>query len=255
MERFFDINAPGYSVKCKIYCEKIREIDHVIVFTHGFGGHKDNRAAARFAETAMAKFKRIAVMTFDWPCHGSDVRKKISMDDCVTYLDLVLDYIRSEIGTDDIYAYGTSFGGYQLLRYLHIKGNPFQRIALRCPAIPMYEVMRDRIISGNQMDLLEKGKDASVGFDRKVLIGMDFLKEMEACDVRQYEYFDDADQILILHGTKDEIIPEEIVREFSENNVIEYIPIEGADHRFQDLNLMNLANSHIIRFFEPSIKK
>ena len=77
MVKYIDINRPGYSVKCKVYCDAFRDAEHVIVFAHGFGGHKDNKAAERFAQTALSKIKKAAVFVFDWPCHGSDVRKKL----------------------------------------------------------------------------------------------------------------------------------------------------------------------------------
>ena len=55
--------------------------------------------------------------------------------------------------------------------------------------------------------------------------------------------------ILILHGTKDEMIPIDLVRDFAENNVIEFVPVEGANHPFQNPNHMALAIHQIIEFF------
>ncbi|MDO4632398.1 MAG: alpha/beta hydrolase [Eubacteriales bacterium] len=249
MERYFDINKPGYSIKCKLYCEQIREIQHVVVFLHGFGGHKDNKTAARFAEAAMSKFKKMAVLAFDWPCHGSDVRKKLTLEDCGIYLDYVLEYIREELHVTDICAYATSFGGYLTLKYLHEKGNPFRKIAFRCPAVMMYDAMSNRIMTEENRRLLEKGKEAQVGFDRTVKVDQDFVNELREQDVREMEFLDFADDLLVIQGTKDEILPYEEVMKFCDDNVIECILIEDADHRFQDLQKLKLAHSHIIQFF------
>ncbi|MCQ2524159.1 MAG: lysophospholipase [Lachnospiraceae bacterium] len=253
MVRYFDINNPGYSIKCKIFTESMRDINKVIVFMHGFGGHKDNKACEHFAEAALSKMKKAAVVIFDWPCHGTDVRKKLTLEDCDIYLTMVLDYIK-DTWTDEIYAYGTSFGGYLALKYIHDhESNPFKRIALRCPAISIGEVMYSRILSRESAEALEKGKDVEAGFDRKVLINKAFLDELMDKDIRKWSYLDFADDILIIHGNKDEIVSIDESRNFCDNNVIELIEVEDADHRFQDLNKMKLAHSHMIDFYTGKI--
>lgn len=250
MVKYLDINNPGYSIKCKVFCENFRETQHVILFTHGFGGHKDNKAAERFAEAMLSKMKKTTLLVFDWPCHGSDVRKKLTLEDCDTYLTMVLDYIKTQMNVDDIYLYGTSFGGYMTLKYIHDHGtNPFRKIALRCPAITMGDVMWERICTEENKATLAKGKDVMAGFDRKVMIDQNFLDSIKESDIRNWDYLDYADDILIIHGTKDEIVPIEAAKDFADNNVIEFIAIEDADHRFQDLNKMKLAHNHMIDFY------
>jgi len=245
--KYLDINNPGYSIKCKVFCDSFREVQHVIVFTHGFGGSKDNKTAEHFAETMLSKMKKTALIAFDWPCHGTDVRKKITLEDCDTYLTMVLDYIRTQMNVTDICAYGTSLGGYMLLKYIHDNGaNPFRKIALRCPAISLGDIMYEKNVTDENRALLAKGKEIAVG---KIMIDQAFLDGTKAADIRTWDYIDYADDILILHGTKDEVIPIEDSKIFAENNVIEFIAIEDADHRFQDLNKMKLAHSHIINFY------
>ena len=48
----------------------------------------------------------------------------------------------------------------------------------------------------------------------------------------------------------DEVVPLEDSQSFADNNLIEFIPIEGADHRFQSLVHMSLATKYVIEFFE-----
>lgn len=76
-----------------------------------------------------------------------------------------------------------------------------------------------------------------------------FLDDLKAFDASKHEYFEFADDMLILHGTKDEMIPFEESKAFAENNVIEFIPVEGANHPFQNPNHMALAIHKIIEFF------
>lgn len=247
--RYFDINAKGHSIKCKIYCDNIRELQKIVVFAHGFGGHKDNKAAERFAETIMSKVKKVGVITFDLPAHGSDVKKKITLEDCYLYFDLLLEYIKEQMKIETIYMYATSFGGFLTLNYIQQRGNPFCKIALRCPAICMYDAMAGRILTDENKELLEKGKDVLAGFDRKIKLDKAFMDEIQSIDLMQMDFIDFADDMLIIHGTNDEIIPIDRVREFSENNVIEFIEVEGADHRFKDVSMMLLAHSKIINFY------
>ena len=118
MERYFEVNEQGHNIRCKLYCQDARSVRQVVLFCHGFGGHKDNHAAARFAEKLLAKHKKAALVTFDWPCHGDDVKKKLTLADCGTYLDLLIPHVRQKFGTEDLYAYATSFGGWVTLNYI-----------------------------------------------------------------------------------------------------------------------------------------
>lgn len=248
MEKYFDINEQKLSVRCKIYCKDLRNIKKVVVFGHGFGGHKDNKAAARFAEQTIAKYKDAAVLTFDLPCHGQDARNRLSLTDCDTYISIVLDYIRKQY-TDEIYCYATSFGGYLMLKYISEHGNPFKKVALRCPALCIHESLMNRIMVKEDHLQLAKGKDALVGFDRKVKLNQAFLDELRDNDVREREFIDYADDILLIHGTKDEIIPYEGTVEFAEANVIELVTVQNADHRFSNKPHLDQAHADILKFF------
>ena len=251
MEKYFDINRDGFSVRCKLYYEKGRETSRVVCFAHGFGGHKDTKAAERFAEHFMSKYKGSVVLTFDWPCHGKDALGKLRLEDCERYLTYVVEYIGENFPGADLFGYATSFGGYLYLRYIQKYGNPFKKIALRCPAINMFESLSKRILTPENWVILEKGKDIDAGFDRKVKLDKQFMDELgsDESDIRKKDFLDFADDILIIHGDKDEIIPIMQSRSFAENNVIELIEVEGADHRFIDPKKMDFAISETMKFF------
>ncbi len=250
MGTYFDINEQGCSIRCKLYCADPHDVRRVVVFCHGFGGHKDNRAAETFAMRVVTKRKGTAVVTFDWPCHGSDARKNLLLEDCDAYLRVVIDYCKRRFGTDELYAYGTSFGGYLLLKYLSEHGNPFRKVALRCPAINMRSTLLVAIATEEDRQKLASGKPVLAGFDRKVKISPAFVEGLEQADIREREFFDYADDLLIIHGTADEIVPFEDSQAFADDNVIELVSIEGADHRFHDPKKMDAAIARIIDFFE-----
>lgn len=249
MHRYFEINESGHNIRCKIYYQNLKDIRRIVLFGHGFGGHKDNGAAEKFAMRLITKYKGCAMVTFDWPGHGDDVKKGFHLEDCMIYLRLVLEYVCQKYQTDEIYSYATSFGGYVTLKYILENGNPFRKIALRCPAVNVYDVMTTTIMSPTDHERLKKGKDIPVGFDRKVMIGMSLLEEMKANDIQQLDFIDYAEDILIIHGTEDEIVRFDVVRDFAENNVIEFVPVEGADHRFRNERKMEIAMKTILDFY------
>ncbi len=250
MVKYFSINESGYSIRCKLYANSASDLKEIVLFGHGFGGHKDNKAAARFAGKIMGKHKSTGVITFDWPGHGEDAIKSISLKDCVFYLNTVVNYIRESFGINDIFAYATSFGGYLFLKYIQENENPFTAIALRCPAVKMYKVITSVIMTEDNLKLLQKGKPVMVGFDRKVKIGKEFLDDIKVNDISVMDYSNLAERILIIQGTKDEVVPPASVEEFSKKNEIMYISIDGADHRFMNQTYMDEAIKDIIEFYE-----
>ena len=189
MQRYFDINELGLSVRCKLYCEDVHDIRRVAIYCHGFGGHKDNRAAETFAHRVCAKWKGTAVIVFDWPAHGDDARKNLVLAECDTYLRLVIEHARATYETDELYAYGTSFGGFLTLKYIADHGNPFRKAALRCPVIDMYSTMTSTIITADELQKLNAGKTVLVGFDRKVKIGKQFLDDLQQSNIGDVEFF------------------------------------------------------------------
>ena len=249
MDKYFEINDNGHNIRCKLYFSKGEAINRIIIFSHGFAGHKDNGACEKFANKVLEKTKGTAVVIFNWPCHGDDVKKKLCLQDCMTYLDTVIQYCRNTYNTDDLYSYATSFGGYLVLYYIQKFGNPFRKIALRCPAVNMHEVLTNTIMQNDEYERILKGKYIEVGFDRKIEVGLQFLNELMENDIQKLDYLDYAEDILIVHGTKDEVVPFDACDKFADNNLIEFIPVENADHRFKSPEHMGVATKKVFEFF------
>lgn len=251
MEKYFDINEQGFSIRCKVYFEKdLHSLKHIVLATYGFGGNKDNKAIEKFADRITTKYKGFGVVCFDWPCHGKDARNKLILEECLTYMELVIAHIKSEMGAEDIYNYSSSFGAYVTLRYLKDHDNPFRKTAFRCPAIKMYDSMAAHV-TDEDWNNLNKGKEILRGYDRKIKISLGFLQDLKNNDVSSCDYMDYADDIIMIHGTKDEMAPISVAEEFSENNVIELIKVENADHPFSNPKYMDFAIQKIQEFFVP----
>ena len=250
MERYYDIPENGYSVRCKLYAGDIKAARRAVVFGHGFGGHKANRAAERFAKHMIAKHPDTAVITFNWPCHGDDMHRRLRLSDCDAYLGAVVRDARERLGITSFCGYAASFGAFLFLHYIASHENPFSRLALRCPAIDMYSVLTEHIMTEENLEDMNRGRDVMVGFDRKIRLDRTFFDEVQSEAVKDLDFTAWMDDILILHGTEDTIVPFSMAQAFADNNLIELVPIEGADHRFIDSRKMDLANAMIIRFFE-----
>ena len=250
MHKYFEINERGNNIRCKLYYKDKGAPDNAVIFCTGFAGHKDNSSAEKFAEKVLSKCKNTVIVVFNWPAHGDDVKKKLTLNYCDTYLQLVIEHVKNDIGAMRLYAYASSFGGYLVLKYVHEHGDPFEKMALRCPAVSMYDIITGSIMKNDEYARIMKGKDVLVGFDRKVVVTAALLEDLKNNDVRNWDYLDYADTILILHGTSDEVVPYSISRQFAEDNVIEFKTFEGADHRFQNPVHMSLATKYVMEFFE-----
>ena len=247
-EKYFSINTSGNSVRCTICVNDLRNVDQVVLALHGFGGQKESLAIRHFAEKALSKYKAMAVLSYDHPCHGEDALNRLTLEACDRYLGYVLQYIAEQFPDAELYNYSTSFGGYLALKFIYEHGKPFRRMALRCPAINLYELMTEKVIAPLDLEKLRSGKDILAGFDRKVRLCPRFLEEIREFDLREKDLLDYCEDILIIQGTKDEIVDTEAVRQFADDNLIEYIPVKNADHRFTDPQIMSLAISEVLKF-------
>ncbi|MCR5136843.1 MAG: alpha/beta fold hydrolase [Oscillospiraceae bacterium] len=253
--KYYSINDGVFSVRCKLCYNDLHAVDAVVIAFHGFGGHKDNRAAERFADRALSRYPHTALLSFDLPCHGEDGQKKLSLAACDRYITLVLNDVREKYPEAELYAYATSFGAWLCLKYLQDHGNPFRKIVLRCPSLRMLEAMQVRILSSADLEKLGKNREVLAGFDRKVKISSEFMRELETAEVSEADFLPFADDLLILHGTKDEIIPIAYSRDFADRNVIELIEVKNADHRFSDPQIMNQAIADSLKFLFESGEK
>ena len=206
---------------------------HVILFCHGFAGHKDNAAAQRLAQHVLARRGDTALVIFNWPAHGDDAHECISLADCDAYLEAMLRFVRGQLRPEILDACATSFGGYLVLKYIRDHAEmPFRRLCLRCPAVVMHDVLTKTILTPENLETLAGGGIVLSGFDRLVGISSSFLEDLHAADITAEDFRTYADRILIVQGKADELVPFEAVQAFAAKNGIRFLPVEGADHRF-----------------------
>ena len=255
MEKKLDINDYKNNIKCKMYCNDPYNINSLIISCHGFGGNKKNAATKKIAESFLKKYDDVAVLAFDWPCHGEDIKQKLKLDDCMEYFDSVINYAKEEIKAENLFLQATSFGGYLSLKYINEKNNPFKKIAYRCPAINMYDLLTKKVLSEDDLYLIAKGKTVQVGFNRKIKVDKELLEELYKNDVRKLDFVDESEKILITQGTNDELVPYDEVRDFADNNIIEFRTVEGADHLFSNPAKMRKYIDYVEELYGEELDK
>lgn len=249
MIKYFTVNENKCSIRCRIQCCSEASVDRIILYCHGFAGNKDSRSTRRLAEKLVPSYKTTAVVSFDWPCHGDDRSPRLDLSVCELYLRTVISYLHGRFGAVPIFVNAISFGAYLILKYISDNGNPFEKIVLRSPAVPMYQGLTEKIMTKDDLAALAKSRPALVGFDTKVRITPQFLQELKDEDLFKRSFCAFADDILILHGTEDEIVPFDRVCEFAEQNELLLLASEGADHRFTDPEKFCAAVNSAAAFF------
>lgn len=157
-----------------------------------------------------------------------------------------------------MYANGTSFGGYLLLKYISDHGNPFTKVVLRSTAVTMHDVLVNTIMNEDERKAIDDGKTVYTGFDVKIPVNAPFVDSLADADIRKKDYRNYKSDILMIHGTNDEIVPYSDATDFADNQVITLHTVSGADHRFSEQRLKEDALSCACKFFdlnEPSMER
>jgi len=232
--------------------------DNVVICCHGFAGSKDSPSILTLAEHLSTQYKYTIVLSFDWPCHGEDVSEELTLERCDAYLTKVIDFARKCSPQANLYANGTSFGGYLLLKYISDHGNPFTKIVLRSSAVTMHDVLVNTIMNANDRKAIANGEVVKTGFDIKIPVTASFVDSLADADIRKNDYQNFRSDILMIHGASDEIVPYSAAVDFAEKQGITLHTVTGADHRFSEQNHKENAITRACGFFdlkEPSVER
>lgn len=243
MKKYFDIKKDNCDIKCRLCYKDIDNIKSIIFSCHGFTGDKDNKTSNMLADYMLNKYDDVAVFSFDLPCHGNDSLQLFDLNTSNDYFDVIIDYLKNDLGVTNIYSQGISLGGYLILKYISEHGNPFKKIALRCPAVNMYDALTNIILTKEQLDLLNDGEVISLGDKKKISFTNDFVNQLRDNNILERNFNDFSKDILIVHGTDDILIDYETDKNFSKKNNITFVGIEGADHGFNNIK-------HLRKFVE-----
>ena len=234
-ENYFSINESGSSIRCKLYYNDLKAVRRTVVCVHGFGGHKDNKAAQRFAEHLLKKHKDAAAVTYDAPCHGDDVKKTLTLGDCDLYLREVICWVKEHFKPEKCDAYATSFGGFLAVLYLGRHPGCFDRLLLRSPALRMARVLKS-FLTDEQLAAFRAGTKLDFGFTRPLLLDGSFLADLERPDHDAYAVpaGSRGQSAAVIHGDADDVVPVGDSLSFAERNHLPVRIVHGADHRYKN---------------------
>lgn len=219
----FDIPATDYAIPCRLYLPD-GPVRLAVLGVHGFGGDSTSTALSVLA-------KRLepvggAVLCFDFPCHGRSATPDhlLSVELCRRHLQTMVEELKRRFPSADHGVFATSFGGYITLQCLEALSG--FRIVLRAPAVTMADSFLT--ILPDRDEFFRQGV-ALCGFERKMLLTTAFYDDLRAHTVSPPNR-----PVLIIHGTKDNIVPFAAVRAMAESTPeITLHAVEGADHRFR----------------------
>ena len=118
----------------------------VIIMCHGFGEDKDNPISRLIVQ--MILDKGIGVVTFDFPIHGESKAKidEFTVENCVSDINTIRDYVKRNFPEKDISLFATSFGGYIAINSF-LDGNvSYKYVILRSPAVNMKDVLKNSLL-------------------------------------------------------------------------------------------------------------
>lgn len=242
----------GYFIDIKTFIPN--NCENIIIACHGFGGDKESSAITLLADKI--KKDKIGVITFDFPGHGkSEVEAdKLTLDNCISDLETVEEYARSQFLNAKIGIFATSFGAYITLLKINRNGHRYASIVLRAPAICMDEILKNAILTESIEKYEEKGY-AILGYDREMKVSYKYYKEL--LDNKLFNIYNANEEMIIIQGTKDDMAPiEDTIRFIEEKNTkANLIKIEGADHRMKKEGELDKAINSARKYIIKCMKK
>lgn len=239
----------GYDI---CYQESIPDPDSIIIALHGFAGDKESSCISMLEKTA--KTMGIGLVKFDWPAHGESKTNgfNLTIDNCLSDLDTVIKYVQQRFPTSKLLAFATSFGGYLTLLYNYKHPEVFDHILLRSPAIRMGKVMSENILKEEtKQEELKKNGFVNEGFERVIEVTEDFVQQLNEHDVLKLYENKWLNNISIIHGTADDLVPFSDSEKFAKDHGCTLYPVVGADHRYKKDGELERVMDIAVKVFHP----
>lgn len=220
---------------CRIsYAESVPEgAGTIILAMHGFGGDKES-GCIRLLEQEANKVG-IGLIKFDWPGHGESEAEgdSLTLENCLSDLHTMVEYAKEKYPEAHLTAFATSFGGYVALLYHLNHDRVFDHLILRSPALRMYNIMENVLMTEeSKQNLLEKHY-FPYGFERIINITEPFVEELKDGDLFVLYGKEPLPNASIIHGTMDDVAPIQDSMAFARLHGCSLYPVAGADHRYK----------------------
>ena len=184
----------------------------IIIAMHGLCGSKASRCITMLQESEVEK--GIGLVKFDWPAHGRSNagERDFTITNCLGDLDRVIRYVKSTWPDAELIAFATSYGGYIAMLYNGRNPGIFSTVILRSPALHFGRLLQELIIDEDMQRQLN-----------------------EADEYRVEDLYSDGERledVFIIHGDADEVVPYEDSVAFAEEHGILLHTVKDADHRY-----------------------
>lgn len=228
MNKVFDLNN---RIKVKMFMPEGEAKKEIFIIAHGFGSSKEGRSTEIIAKKL--NDNNFIAVSFDFSGHGEAIEpiEKLTVDNCISYIREVCQYLKKEFENHEISILATSFGAYVTInKLIKEEKNEFKNIILRCPAIDMKNILIKVLINGDLEQFQKEGK-IQAGFEKQKQLSYSFYEDLCKNDI--LKLYNKKEKILILQGTEDAVAPIKDTYEFVEKDKenIKLIPLEGVKHK------------------------
>lgn len=224
-------------IKIKLFIPEENAKKEVFIICHGFGSSKDSQST----EVISRKLNEnnFVAVAFDFPGHGEAIEtiEKLTVDNCISYINDVYEYVKNKFENHKISIIATSFGAYITINKLIKENkNEFKNIVLRCPAIDMKNILINVLIKGD-IERFQKDGKIKAGLEGKKELAYSFYEDL--CEHDILKLYSKKEKILILQGIEDDVAPIQDTYDFvkmdSEN--IKLILLDGVKHKMTNEEL------------------
>lgn len=221
----------------------------IIIAIHGFGSSKTSGTILALIE---ALYKQdIGVIALDLPAHGQSKEsgEYLTVKNCLDDINSVEEYVKQNYSID-IGFFASSFGSYLTLLKINNSNCKYNSVVLRCPAINMAQIFVNTLSDEHTTlnEFKQKGY-VTEGYANRFNVTYSMYEDLRKNDV--LKNYNSQNNILIIHGTEDEIAPikDSIKLQEKFSNYIKLEKIEGANHKFTGIGQMDKVLEIATKYF------
>lgn len=228
MEKAFLLRRGQLTIPCALTVSDDGSPGRVVLGVHGFAGSKDDAIQRDLAEE-MALFGAAAIR-FDFPAHGENPEKELTLRGCVETLVAVARYAREEYpAVPDLCLFATGFGAYVTLialpELLKLPGRV--KLVLQTPSVRMDRTLL--AMMGLTSQTLWAMDRYTLPTPRPLTVTYRFYEELASHSTMAEVPI----PMLILHGQRDAYVAPEDLRMFYDlNDRAELVIFPGVTHQF-----------------------
>jgi uncharacterized protein len=230
----------------------------VVVISHGFSSSKESRLYPQLESELNAL--GIGTLRYDYYGHGRaysqgrkyGVTSDVTLSKCVESLRAAVEYVRLR-GDYEVGLFGNSFGG--LLSIIVASEDPeIKALVLKSPVTEPKELWSRRLGEKRMREWKETG---IIHFNE---VGENFELDYGFwLDLQKYDSLDLAQliscPILIVHGTRDSVVPLSHSQILAEITNAKLKTIKGADHDYADPKEYLSMKRFIVDFFKRRLPR